>query len=313
MHYFPVSSRALLSRLLILASIVSVGACSFSQFDKVQDLNIADAHTLQTVPAPVGTAPQIAPSPEIYPFLQHAALHPNSNLECVLLVHGLSRSGASMRKMRRALGQQGYLAFTLDYPSTKYSIEALSMSILPAGIAACREQGASRIHLVTHSMGGIVARYFLKHRDVPGFGRMVMLAPPNQGSELIDFYSKVPGFKQLLGPAARQLGTDPENSMPLKLGPVSVDTAIITGSESSNSLMSLTLPGADDGKVTAASTLVEGMCAQVLLPTSHRMIMKDDVSVDEVVHYITYGKFRSRKAVYPGCGKEPRLGTSFQR
>ena len=299
----------LLLRSLVFTIPFSVSACGLDRINQKPAFTTAHADHRAPVISSAAPVRQTSPEPEIFPSLNYAALHPDSALECVLLVHGLSRSGNSMGKMREALGAHGYLAFTLDYPSTKYSIEALSLSILPAGITACREQGASTIHLVTHSMGGIVARYFLKHNDVPGFGRLVMLAPPNQGSELIDFYRSVPGFKKLLGPAASQLGTDPENSLPLKLGPVTVDTAIITGSESSNSLMSLTLPGPDDGKVTAASTLVEGMCAQVSLPTSHRMIMKDDVSVHEVVHYITHGRFHSRKAVYKACGSNSSAAT----
>ena len=225
----------------------------------------------------------------------------NRHKECVLLIHGLARSTAHMGSMRNALDQQGFMAIAIDYPSTRYPIERLADAILPSGISACRALGASRIHLVTHSMGGIVARQYLKHNDVQDMGRLVMLAPPNQGSELIDFYRDIPGFEKFLGPAATQLGTDRKSSLPLQLGPVNVDTGIITGSVSSNSLMSLTLPGKDDGKVTTASTRVTGMCAQIILPTSHRMIMKDKRSIHEVIQYLTDGEFSSPKAAYFGC------------
>ena len=220
--------------------------------------------------------------------------------DCVIMMHGLARTNSSMKPMRAALLQHGYLVVSLTYPSRNFTIETLSDSTIPGVVQACREQGATRINFVSHSLGGILVRYYLESNEVAEMGRFIMLAPPNQGSEVIDTFSKVPGFIQIFGPAGMQLGTA-ESDLPKQLGPVKVDTAIIAGTSSINPLLSLSLPNPDDGKVSVASTRVDGMCALLELPIAHPFIMKDARVITEVLTYISTGKFASEGAEYLDC------------
>jgi hypothetical protein len=84
------------------------------------------------------------------------------------------------------------------------------------GVNQCHKDAV--VHFVTHSMGGILLRYYLEDHNLERLGRVVMLAPPNQGSEVVDNLRDVPGYKEILGPAGIQLGTD-EDSIPSQLGP----------------------------------------------------------------------------------------------
>ena len=139
--------------------------------------------------------------------------------ECVVFLHGLARSANSMVKIATAFEARGYIAANVGYPSRKHPIEKLAPMAVEDGIDACPEE--STVHFVTHSLGGILVRYYLEENDLPRLGRVVMLAPPNQGSEVVDNFRGIPGFKSLNGPAGRQLGTD-NDSVVSNLGPCRV-------------------------------------------------------------------------------------------
>ncbi len=209
--------------------------------------------------------------------------------ECVVLLHGLWRSDASMNKMEKAMTQVGYEVRNVGYDSTKKAVGELAAETVPRAIESCGN--AQKIHFVTHSLGGILIRQYLEHNDIENLGRVVMLGPPNQGSEVIDSYENFPGFKFFAGPAGLQLGTG-EASIPNTLGPVSFDVGVIAGTQSINPILSGILPDRDDGKVTVESTRVEGMNDHVELPVTHTFMMRDEDVFAQILHYLEYGLFQ---------------------
>jgi triacylglycerol lipase len=212
------------------------------------------------------------------------------NDECVILLHGLARSSHSLEKLEKYLSGQGYRVINLDYPSTKYSIPDLAENFLDVAVAGCGQTLSAKIHFVTHSMGGIVVRYYLKHHNLPQLGRVVMISPPNGGSELVDFYKKTPLFKKTYGPAGLQLETG-EESLPLGIGPVDYELGIISGNRSFSPLYSALIPGPDDGVVSVERTKVEGMTDFLLLPYSHPFIMQKETVFEQVVYFLRQGIF----------------------
>lgn len=211
----------------------------------------------------------------------------------VLLLHGLARSNRSMMKIEESLSSEGYKAINVSYPSTKYPIEFLADEILSEIIERYRKISPSKIHFVTHSMGGIIIRYYLKHHKLPNLGRVVMISPPNQGSELVDRLMETLIFKKINGPAGRQLGTT-EDSLPLNLGPVDFELGVIAGNRSINPLYSFLIPGPDDGVVSVERTKVEGMKDFLVLPDSHTFIMQSEAVVEQVIHFLKYGAFKRK-------------------
>ena len=210
--------------------------------------------------------------------------------QCVILLHGLARSSHSMAKLEEALREDGYGVANIDYPSRQHPVEELAPAAVGRGLEACRDAQAGTIHFVTHSMGAILVRYYLSRNAIPELGRVVMLGPPNQGSEVVDRFGKMPGFDAINGPAGAQLGTGPD-SIPSTLGPVSYPVGVIAGTKRINWILSTALPNPDDGKVSVARTRVEGMADFISVAASHPLLVKDGEAIRQTLAFLADGKF----------------------
>ena len=158
----------------------------------------------------------------------------------------------------------------------------------PAAVKECGE--AELIHFVTHSMGGILVRQYLTENKIENLGRVVMLGPPNHGSEIVDELGEMPGFELINGEPGKQLGTS-SDSVPNSLGPVDCDLGVIAGEVSFNPVYSAMLPGDDDGKVSVDSTKVEGMKDHIVLPVSHTFMMRNTEVIEQTQFYLGHGRF----------------------
>jgi triacylglycerol lipase len=206
----------------------------------------------------------------------------------VVLLHGLGRTHRSMRPVQDALVEQGYRVVNVGYPSRTRPWGELVDS-LGTALQACCNDGKEPVHFVTHSMGGILVRAYLESHTIPRLGRVVMLSPPNQGTEVVD---RIPEelLRVILGPAALRLGTDP-GSVPVQLGPVDFDLGVITGDLSLNPLFSAWLDGADDGTVPVESAWVEGVDDFLVVPYTHTFIMRRDEVIAQILSFLEYGRF----------------------
>lgn len=220
--------------------------------------------------------------------------------ECVILLHGLARTSSSMNNLQDELIKADFVVANIDYPSRKRTVEQLASPAIDDGLQLCREQAAQKIHVVSHSMGGILFRQYVSEHGAELFSRTVMLAPPNKGSEIVDVLREAPGFVIFNGPAGLQIGTD-SNSVPLKLGPATSDVAVIAGTFSINLLLSTYLPDPDDGKVSVSSTRLDGICAHLQVHVSHPFIMQNEEVMPEIISYLKTGRFISDRAEYPDC------------
>lgn len=209
--------------------------------------------------------------------------------DTVVLLHGLGRTPLSMKRLGGRLTSHGFRVVNLGYASTTQPMEKLTATLRDR-LAAMPSGQTGRIHFVTHSMGGIVLRAFLKDSPPPNLGRVVMLSPPNQGSELVDRFGRNPVVRLFWGPAGLQMGTG-DGSLPNRLGPVDFELGVITGNRSLNPLFSACIPGPDDGTVSVRRAAVAGMKDFLIVPASHTFIMRRATVARQVAWFLQHGHF----------------------
>jgi hypothetical protein len=220
--------------------------------------------------------------------------------ECVVLLHGLIRSSGSMDELEEALIEKGYSVANIDYPSRDTTIDKLATLAIPGGVDRCEAQADGPISFVTHSLGGILVRQYLSANRIDKLHRVVMLGPPNHGSEAVDYLRDVPGFEFVNGPAGLQLGTDGD-ALVKKMDGVDFELGVIAGTKSINPVLSRILPGEDDGTVSLASTRIDGMCEFITVPVTHTFMMNDNEVIDEAIHFIETGRFAGSHAESFDC------------
>lgn len=211
--------------------------------------------------------------------------------DCVVLLHGLLRTSASMQPMEQALTEAGYAVVNVDYPSRDHELGVLATLAVEAGLGGCRAKpGAGRIHFVTHSLGGILVRQYLVSHDIPELGRVVMLAPPNQGTVAVDTLRDVPGFDWMNGPVGAQMGKG-EDSAVLALGPADFELGVIAGNRTIDPITSAVLPDPDDGRVSVEDTKLEGMRDFIVVEHSHAFIMRMPRTIELTLRFLETGRF----------------------
>lgn len=208
----------------------------------------------------------------------------------VILLHGLGRTHRSMRPVEKRLNREGYVVVNTGYPSRKEDIQALALSVIPNAVEQLLRDGATEISFVTHSMGAILLRWYSQQYPIARMKRVVMLSPPNQGSELVDRLGHYWWFKAFNGPAGSQLGTTPD-SLPNSLGPVSFPAGILTGTRAATPVLSWMIPGPNDGKVSVRRAKVDGLQDFLTVPYSHSFIMCHKPVLDLVVAFLQHGRF----------------------
>ena len=211
----------------------------------------------------------------------------------VILLHGMAQNAWSMAWLAHDLRSAGYRVHNIGYPTRPYDVAELSARYLAPAVAAC--EPTAPVHLVTHSLGGIIARHYLQHAHLPFGSRIVMLAPPNQGSEVADAVRSWPLYRWWMGRVGQQLGTGPD-SIVHTLGPIAAAVGIIAGNRSIQPWFSWLIPGEDDGAVSVASTRLDEMRDFIVVAASHTMIMFNREARAQVRHFLRHGEF-----LHPAC------------
>ena len=198
-----------------------------------------------------------------------------ASTELVVLLHGMGRTTRSMAPLERAIQAAGYDVLSLGYSSYCCSIAELGDSVR---LQLDARRGAhTTVHFVGHSLGGILARWIVAQPSPPpGVGRIVMIAPPNQGSHSADFYSPVAGW--LLEPM-RELRTDSVSTVRRMSAPHGVEIGVIAGLH--------------DGKVTVDATHLVGEADHATVDAHHTFIMRSDDVHRLTVAFLRDGSFRS--------------------
>lgn len=211
----------------------------------------------------------------------------------VLLLHGLGRTARSMAALARHLRAAGFRTTNLDYPSTCHGVDTLADDYVRPAAEAASDGGP--LHVVTHSLGGILVRRFAERHGLPGASRVVMIAPPNAGSPIADALHDRWPFRWWCGPALRELGTH-DGGFPSRLEPLDVEVGVIAGDRDIYPWFRPLLGGRSDGLVRVEGTKLDEMTDFTVVRAGHAFIMRHRAVIAETVHFLRHGRFRNGEA-----------------
>ena len=225
-----------------------------------------------------------------FPFLAKIPRVRAAEGDYVVVVHGLTWARATMRRMGAFLHSEDYHTVEVHYPSRSIGVdEIVADYLLPAIREHCPDK-TRRIHFVGHSMGSIMVRRLLAEHKLPNLGRVVLLAAPNRGIEMADFFTKAPALRRLLGASVTSMGVGP-TSVPNQLGPVDFSPGIIMGTKGDFPMVSRLIPGEDDGVVRVESGRVRGMKELILVPTTHIRMPNTGLVRLQTLSFLQNGSF----------------------
>lgn len=214
--------------------------------------------------------------------------------DLVVLLHGILRSKTDMLPLSLYLKKHGFETINLLYPSREKGLEDLT-EYVHEKIQTHLDNGQT-LHFVTHSMGGLIARYYIAKYTPKNLGKVVMLAPPNTGSEFADFFTGnvflKPWYEKIFGPAGLQLTTAHGTNHP----PITYPVGIIAGTHSINPLAFGVLPSHHDGIVTVERTRLDGMTDHITMPVTHTFMMFNPKVMSETLEFLNSGSFTTGQA-----------------
>lgn len=216
----------------------------------------------------------------------------NGDGEWVVLLHGIFRGPRSMAKIEKALVESGYRVLNFGYPSTRESIEDIA-ELLHQEVQRL-PRGNGRVHFVTHSLGGIVVRYYLAHYSCPYAGRIVMIAPPNRGSTLASYLAKWMPYRWMFGKAGQQVAESPD-SYPLLLPPPRAEFGVIAGGLGGEVGINPLIPGDNDGTVKVDETKLPGMKDFILIKGQHSTLLAQRPVAENVLFFLAEGTFKHNR------------------
>jgi pimeloyl-ACP methyl ester carboxylesterase len=210
----------------------------------------------------------------------------------VVLLHGITRSARSFRKMQGALEAAGFATLNIDYRSRAKSLDALVVDIHPA-IAAFAARLDGPIHFVAHSMGGLLTRAYVAKYPPTRLGHVLLLGTPNNGSEIADRFGRLALYRMFFGPAGQQLTTTPDAVTRALLPAPTYPLGVIAGNRSVYPIASRFLPSPNDGRVSVESTKLNGMADHIVIPTAHPLLVRDARAIAQTITFLQRGRFNA--------------------
>jgi len=219
----------------------------------------------------------------------------SGSIDLVILLHGNGHPLGNMRKLESALLADGYKTLNISYPLFKYNLEQLADWLARKIDSEEIWQNHSCVHFVTLSMGGVLAALYLdrhkQHIPKEKMGRVVMLGPPNGGSELADKFHGWRLYKRLLGPSGQELTTADRHANKVKPW---YDLGIIAGVRKCYNILGIVgLPRKNDGCVTVDSTKLDGMKDHMTVRATHLFLGWNRTARQQMLEFLKNGQFNS--------------------
>jgi len=215
----------------------------------------------------------------------------NQSKGLIVLLHGILRSKYDMAPLESFFKKNGYTTLNILYPSRENSLEELGEFVHDKIAASPDFKSSVPMNFVTHSMGGLITRYYIAQHRPENLGKVVMLGPPNTGSEFADWLLETeilsPLFQKIFGPASQQLSTTHKH---IDTG-IDYPLGVIAGNKSINPLSPWVLDGEHDGVVPVERTKIEGMADHIIMPSTHSFMMFNPDVMQQALYFLNHDQF----------------------
>jgi pimeloyl-ACP methyl ester carboxylesterase len=200
-------------------------------------------------------------------------IHIPTSRDAVILVHGLAANQLVMAPLARALGRAYGHVVNWGYSSLWSPLERHGQRL--AAVIKALEERAERIHLVTHSMGGIITRLALAEFQPQRLGRLVMVAPPNRGSHVATWLA--PWLGRICPPLVQL--ADCQDSLVCRLPLPQVQELGV-------------IAAATDFLVREPSTRLGCETDHIILPGLHSSLLFRRETAEQVQFFLEHGRFK---------------------
>jgi pimeloyl-ACP methyl ester carboxylesterase len=203
----------------------------------------------------------------------------------VVTVHGLWMRGASMAVLRRRLTPHGFQIADFTYPSVTRSLtaNAAALATYVDGIPG------DTVHLVGHSLGGVLILATLERHAPARIGRVVCLGSPLRGSRTAKRLARWPGGPRVIGRCLADVHA--------RNGFVECRAGVEVGSIAGRIPLGIgrlfgPFPEPNDGTVAVAETHIAGLADHIVLPVSHVALLWSAAVAAQTEHFLLHGRFR---------------------
>jgi len=222
----------------------------------------------------------------------------------VILLHGLCSVRFTMSKMAGYLREHSdYTVLNMSYASSKRTLDDQADALHSV---LSHLEGVEEINLVGHSMGNIVIRRYFARQTDPERGlapdgrirRIVMLGPPNKGSNMATRFDNSVLVRLVAGGAIRDLGDDWEIAEQ-DLATPPCEFGIVAGDTTDSGAVNPLIPGPDDLLVGVSETRLAGARDFLVVGVSHFFLERDEQVQEATLQFLQQGYFRSAEARTP--------------
>lgn len=181
------------------------------------------------------------------------------------------------------LEQNGFVAKTFSYPSVRGSLDKNSQLLA----RYLSDLPGSTIHVVAHSLGGLVVLNMLAQTSPPRIRRVVLMGSPCRGSYCASVLLRIPLLARIVGRSIRD-----SSERPPWEAPANVEVGVLAGNRSFGlGRIILGLPPPNDGVVSVDETRLAGCCDAITLPVSHSEMLISKDCARQAGHFLKNGRF----------------------
>lgn len=204
-------------------------------------------------------------------------------METIIMIHGLWMHGIVFLPQQRWLTRRGFAVRRFSYPSVHQGLQhnARALSQLVAST------DSDSIHLVGHSLGGLVALSMLAHYPDPRVRRVVLMGSPCMGSHCASALLRTPSLAAIAGRSLKEWLAFPRPQLPGQ-----VEIGVLSGSRSLGlGRLIPGLPRPNDGVVSVMETRLPEAKDFITLHVSHAEMLVSRACADQVAAFLGSGSF----------------------